>query len=104
VKGARRCRLAAVAHVTIGTDEVHAFGFGAIAVVERAFGIEDEASMGLRVRSMDACFDGELDVYQVVQIALERLSQFGQPVPRLSLVVGAGEQEQGVLRPAQQLE
>ena len=73
--------------------------------MERAFGIEDEASMELRIRRNAACFDGhEVDVNQVVQTALDRLSQFGQPVPRLSLMVGAGEQEQGVLWPAHQLE
>src|SRR6266481_4230704 len=75
VKGARRCRFAAITHVTIRTDQVQAFGFSAIAVMERAFGIEYEASIELRARRNAASFDGyEVNIDQVVQTALDRLS------------------------------
>src|SRR5258708_25094598 len=73
--------------------------------MERAFGVEDEASIELRVRRNAARFEShEVDVDQVVQTALDRLGQFCQPMPRLSLVLGAGKQKQGVARPAQHLE
>jgi len=42
MKSARRRGLAAVSHMPVGTDQVQAFGLGAIAVMERAFGIENE--------------------------------------------------------------
>src|SRR5215469_6928314 len=105
MQGTWRRRFAAIADIAVGPDEVQAFALGAIAVVKRAFGIEDHSSIQAWVRRHSSRFDcHEKSVNQVARLDLYGFCQIDQPLPRTGLMPGAREQEQGMLRPTQQLE